>query len=421
MMPFSPTGSFNYRNGFFKGRTKEQRFEQFVNAIQARHDELSHLNEWRRLKDLEENAILLYHQLGGNLKEYARQMATRDQNETELQQQRNNQKRINLDPKLALTELHRMEQTRLQNLLRVHEAEARAKFRARVQASSDPVVSMKTITNAAGSQQASQQSELTRSKPEKTGKSLGPISSAEVGPPRQQEQKARPSPEEIRRQFQAQVRSLPNVSSNVRSVPARTAASTREVRAETPGAALPVARKSPFGAELAGYQPRMGITHGVQYPKGSVLRGSGLGLAKLHLGGPSEAEQRTVKEHPAIGSREQSTSPCSRQTSSEESTPPTSGSSSPAKIPLVRFPPPATKHTKLQAKSPANLNQKEEIDNSERLRELEREQFGHVRSGNRWEKLKAATRSNPFLHSLIGEHVEREKMKKEAMRRRVEE
>lgn len=158
--PFHPTGSLYYRIGYPNGWMINHRFEQLVNEAQARHDELSALKEWRWLKDHEENAILLYHDLGGNLEEYTRQMATRDQMEMERQCRMIRDKKTNLDPKWARVELNNMRANRMHKL-RAQEAEERARdqemiksdavaqFKADVQASSDSLAGTKIITNAA--------------------------------------------------------------------------------------------------------------------------------------------------------------------------------------------------------------------------------------------------------------------------------
>ena len=125
---------------------KEERFERYVNDMQARADELGHLREWRRLKECEEEAILLYHQLDENLEEYSRQMRTADQMEMEYQCQRKKQKSDDLNPQKPLWHLYEMEMRR-QGSIKVKEAEERAKdleevkikavadFKARIQAS----------------------------------------------------------------------------------------------------------------------------------------------------------------------------------------------------------------------------------------------------------------------------------------------
>ena len=93
--PFPSTGSFNFRQGVYNQRSmtvEEQNFEQLVNNRQAEHDISSYLNEWERLKALEEEAIQLWQDLDGNLVEYQRQMRTRDQQAMEYQCQRKKEK-----------------------------------------------------------------------------------------------------------------------------------------------------------------------------------------------------------------------------------------------------------------------------------------------------------------------------------------
>ena len=75
---------------------QEQNFEQFVNNRQAERDIISDINEWERLKALEEEAIQLWQELDGNLGEYQRQMRTRDQQAMEHQCQRKKDKALHL-------------------------------------------------------------------------------------------------------------------------------------------------------------------------------------------------------------------------------------------------------------------------------------------------------------------------------------
>ena len=222
--PFPPTGSFNYRNGFYHGRPmtpREQRFEDFVNGIQARHDEVSELSEWRRRKNHEERAILLYHQVGEDMEEFSRQMKTLDQQETEFQCQRMNDKAQVLDPRRSLEKLREMELER-QQILRAEEAKeveerareqlkiqdaARLQFRIEVEASTNPMANTDLVTNAAGPQHAHQRSKLAQSRLMESLNSNQALSSTGADSSRQQAQKRRPNDEEIRRQFFEQVRS----------------------------------------------------------------------------------------------------------------------------------------------------------------------------------------------------------------------
>ena len=158
--PFPLTGSFDYRK-FYRGRSltpKEQRFEEFVNGIQARHDKISELVEWRRRKDLEEEAILLYYELGEDMKEFSRQMKTRDQQEMEFQCQRRHKKAKDLDPRHSKECLRAMElegqrrlrveevEERAREQLRVEDA-ARAEFRIDMEASINPTANTELVTN----------------------------------------------------------------------------------------------------------------------------------------------------------------------------------------------------------------------------------------------------------------------------------
>lgn len=385
--PFPPTGSLYYRWGVFNGRLmtpKEQRFEHFISDMQARHDEISELREWRRLKDIEEEAVLLYHELG-NIVEYTRQMSTRDQMETEYQCQRKRQKAEDLNP-WATALKHGQERLRA-------EAEERARDQERIRSSFKARI-----------QQASQQSGLTPPKPEKCGNTSQAVPSTEAGSSRQQEPKIQLSAEEVRRQFQDEFRfqlatttTRLTTTTSVRSVSLETATSARGTRAKELDVAMPTARQDSVKAELPGYQPPMGVIQVTHLPKGSVLVSKRPGLPELHLGCPSVAEQSptlsigqpsdTSQEHRITGSIEhRSTSPSSRQTRSEGSTPPSSVPSSPPKSP------------------------KEEVDNSSALLELEWNAHGTVKSTSRWEKLKPSTRNNPFLNSLIREHIDRQRM-----------
>ena len=98
--PLPSTGSFNFRQGVYNQRpmtVQEQIFEQFVDVRQAEYDICSFINEWERLKALEEEAIQLWQELDGNLVEYQRQMRTRDQQAMEHQCQRKKEKARHLD------------------------------------------------------------------------------------------------------------------------------------------------------------------------------------------------------------------------------------------------------------------------------------------------------------------------------------
>lgn len=408
--PFPPTGSLFYREGVFYGRSmtlKEQRFEKFVNDMQARQDLISEFKEWRRLKDLEEEAIVLYHELGQDQEEFKSQMMTRDQMDMEFQLQRKRKKAENLDPEMARSFLFMMFLDRQQNL-RAEQAEQRerdekerrareesikckkkADFHAGVQASSVLMVKTDIIANAAGLQQRSQQTELTRAKPEKDNNSSRPVtptgirltrdapkehinisrpvSDTKASSSKQQEQESKPSPEEIRRQFKAEVdvksvisqantsvdsgssrqqeqesklsrqfqeevrlRPVATTTLNVRSVTPKTAAHEQEMRAKVLDPAVPAVRKDPFQSldtVLAEYHPQ--------------------GLMTSHPGHPSAIEQsppanvgqwldsNTLCEDPVPGSSTQpSTDPSSQYSSSKGDTPPSSVRSSPPKSPI---------------------------------------------------------------------------------------
>lgn len=225
------------------------------------------------------------------------------------------------------------------------------------------------------------------------------------------------------------------IKSNVGSISHKTAASAQGKRVKEFDLAMPAAR---------GYASTPGLA---EIEKG--LRRTKLDACS------SEAEQslskniskssKTMQESPVAGPNEDSsTSPSSRQTSSEESTPPTSNHvspprtlianrTSPPRPPIVHPPasvhsspprPPTTSHhgkSEKPSKHPTEHDQREQrIDNSKRLRELELESHGDVRVGSRWDKLPAATRTNPFLNDLIGEHMKRQQAKNEASRKEYE-
>ena len=102
--PLPSTGSFDFRQGVYNHRSmtvREQNFEQFVNVRQAEHDIRSSINEWERLRALEEDAIQLWQDLDGNLAEYQRQMRTRDQQAMEFQCQRKKEKERKLQLQTA--------------------------------------------------------------------------------------------------------------------------------------------------------------------------------------------------------------------------------------------------------------------------------------------------------------------------------
>ena len=208
---------------------KEQRFEQLVNAVQARHDELSDLVEWRRRKDVEEEAITVYFELGQDLHLFIEQMRTFDQQETEYQCQRKGAKLRCLYPEMFPEqsrpwELKRQERTKTQEAdERKREQQkinsvAVAKFKADVRASIDPIASTKCTTNAAGSQKASEEHRLRQLKPKNPRSDNQAAYSTRAGSSRQQEHKATLSVEEKRRQFGNQVRSRAEASRNTSQV-----------------------------------------------------------------------------------------------------------------------------------------------------------------------------------------------------------
>ena len=204
---------------------KEQRFEQLVNAVQARHDELSDLVEWRRRKDVEEEAICVYFKLGQNLRLFIEQMRTLDQQEMEYQCQRKKTKLRCLYPEIfpekpRPRELKRQERTKTQEAgERKREQQkinsvAVAKFKADVRASIDPIASTTCTTNAAGSQKASEEHRLRQLKPNNPRSDNQAAYSTRAGSSRQQEHKATLSVEEKRRQYENQVRSTAEASRN---------------------------------------------------------------------------------------------------------------------------------------------------------------------------------------------------------------
>lgn len=182
---------------------KQRQFEEYVNEQQARRDEISDLKEWRRLKDLEEEAIALYHDIGENLEKYTTQMRTRDQMEMELQCGRNKQieKDLSVNAQRALAAARSIPYAMEQERIRATKARVQADFKAGVEAS---MANTKIITNTTESQQASQKSELTQSKPKKHHNTSQPVSPTEAASPRQQQEKPKPSPAEICDQLQGQ-------------------------------------------------------------------------------------------------------------------------------------------------------------------------------------------------------------------------
>lgn len=182
---------------------KQRQFEEYVNEQQARQDELSDLKEWRRLKDLEEEAIALYHDLDENLEEYTAQMRTRDQMEMELQCGRNKQieKDLSVNTQRAVAAARSIPFAMEQERIKATKAKVQADFKAGVEAS---MANTKISINATGSQQASKQSEVTQSKPKKHRKTSQSVSSTEAGSPKQQQEKTKPSSEEICDQLQDQ-------------------------------------------------------------------------------------------------------------------------------------------------------------------------------------------------------------------------
>lgn len=525
---------------------KEQRFEQLVNAVQARHDELSDLVEWRRRKDVEEEAITVYFELGQDLQLFIEKMRTFDQQEMEHQCQRRGAKLKCLYPErypkqLRAWELRRQERIRTQDAdERKREQEkinsvAVAKFKADVRASIHPIASAKCTANAAESQKASEEYNFKQSKPKYPRGDNQTAHSTKAGSSRQQEHKATLSDEEKRRQFVNQARagaeasrnnsqaaSTPGASSSkqqepnatlgdgekrrqvqdpirahsgtfhdrndiassaaaapskqpgheampraeggvglsteshshdqgrvmpararpspsppttmaIQSVIPETAAAgvtttpspiteaISSVTLETAAAAqrayrmefngpVPAATEDSFTAELAGYQPRMGICHNVHYPKGAVLVNTGPGLTKMCLGRPSVAAQTLATDfsqglygHQATGS-----GTSSHDTSSQGSTPPSSLHSSPPKTPIMYAlnDTPAMRGTDL-----TRNDQHEETENVALFRQLEASTYGSVKSANLFAKQKASRRDDPFLTSVLQGHVERMKTK----------
>ena len=194
---------------------KEQRFEQFVNEMQARHDERSDLREWRRQKDVEEEAITVYHELAGKPPQVIwTDMYTEDQKDMEIQCERKKRKVEDLNPHEAWK---KMELDRQQAII-ARQAEERARdeeririkfvedFKAIVPASNHPLTNMRIVTNAVESQQARQQSELTPSEPDECCDTNRRVSSAGVGSSRQEEQKQKFIEEGLCHQFQDQAR-----------------------------------------------------------------------------------------------------------------------------------------------------------------------------------------------------------------------
>ena len=322
--PFLSTGSFDYRK-FYRGRLmtpKEQRFENFVNDIQARHDEISDLNEWRRRKDLEEEAILLYYELDEDMEEFSRQMKTRDQQETEFQCQRKNKKAKDLDPRHSLECLQAME-LEGQRRLRAEEAEERVREQLR----------------KSGDEESCRQfNDQVQSRLKVVCDNNRSVSSAGLGYSRQQVQETALSKQISRPQLDDQVRSLPMIPRNnnqtapsagvdpSRQYGRQITLSEQESRLQVHGqgqpapartTARPSARPtmapfsrdsdgfdfdSPVSAEredsfvvkLAGHQTRIGLCP-VYLPNGSFLAGSmrpslsGLPKRDLHEFGPSRS------------------------------------------------------------------------------------------------------------------------------------
>lgn len=146
--PFPPTGALFYRVDEFKSvpmTIKEWQFEKLSNEKQAEHDVFSDVREWKRLKELEEQAILLFHEVGEDLEEFSRQMQTRDQMEMEFQCQRKKQKAEDLNRKKSEAAVEELKQNRLKTEAgekardqeRIRNDFA-ANVRASFQASSDP-------------------------------------------------------------------------------------------------------------------------------------------------------------------------------------------------------------------------------------------------------------------------------------------
>lgn len=477
--PFKPTGSYDLRHGVINVDSmtlKQRRFEQFANEMQKRHDERSELREWRRRRDLEEEAIDLYHELGKDLTDFSIKMRTRDQEDMEFQCQRKKQKAEDLDPCQAAGKAAQIPYVmwcERQKRIKAQEAEERAKdaermrtkavedLKAAVQASSHPLATKRTVTNAAGSQEAREKSELTSSKPKEQVNTSQPISSPGVGSSRQQEQeqKQKLSPEEIRCQFQDQIqdraRLLPATESQ--SMSSAEAGSSRQQEQKM----KPNAKKGwrPFQNQF-GYEveirrsarntstltPLIGTTV-PSIPSGAVVSAPAEtlatelnpaviavteDLAELHLRSPSEAEQSlpchigkqsvSSQEHLATGSSDQrSTSPSSQQAPSDRHTPPSSvRSSSPKTTPAETSPnTPETPAENLTNNKDDAQNEETaqipEINNAILLAELERLCYGdNVTPINFAARLSPAKLRNPLLKSILLEHLERVKAKKDA-------
>ena len=433
--PFPPTGSLSYRCGAFDGRPmtqKEQWFEQFVNKIQARHDESSDLREWRRRKNHEEEAILLYHELGGNLQDYAALMETRDQQEFEYQCQRDKQKSKNLDP----NEASRLFWARSQEWSMADKAEKEAReaeekeekatririnfarqVKAQAQASSNLVIHSEIITNAAGSQPPIQQSELKQPKPEKHGKVSQSVCSTGAGPSKQQVRKTDRNDKDICRQFYEQVQAVSpekteeqataTTTAIVTSAPLKTDA-VAPLRVDKLNRPITAAEAAPIVAELAGSYGRVGILAKTHYPKGHILITNGRGLPKLYLGHPTVTKQRLLRNNgqgsqalrahrvSASNNERSPTGPSTQQRSSEEELTPPSSSTQQTSSEEESTPPSSVRAAPSETPIEISLDALS-ISTVGRTNDDHNEGLGHVELFQAFDMMEPSTRTDPPL------------------------
>ena len=150
---------------------QEERFEIFVNERQASHDISAEFEEWKRCRDVEKEAVTVFHEVGGDMNKYLRRMLTKDQAEMEFRCQR------------------RREMERLLHGFWSQEQRRRRCWREA----------------AAASQQERQQESLVSNQT---------VPSAEPGPPSQQVHQRTRSAEEIRLKFKEEVESRQRAQSN---------------------------------------------------------------------------------------------------------------------------------------------------------------------------------------------------------------
>ena len=190
---------------------QERRFEDFVNERQALHDISNERKEWTRCRDVEEEAIVIFHEVGCDLSEFLTKMLTYDQEELEFQCQRRKEKEWKLRQGVLVREQLRMQAAAMEQAAAVAAATAstgaaaREDFKATV---------MRGLIANREFVPASQQ--VRRQEPPASNQA---VPSAEPGPSSQQVQRTARSDEDVRGQFNSAVKSQRRAPSDGNGMP----------------------------------------------------------------------------------------------------------------------------------------------------------------------------------------------------------